>query len=388
MDQALIECVPNISEGQDGALIRQISDRVQSVEGVTLLGVDPGFATNRTVITMVGAPDAVCEAAFRVVQQAAELIDMRPQQGEHPRFGATDVCPLVPLANITMEETVVYARNLARRIGDELGISVFCYEHAALVEERKNLAVCRQGEYEGLGERLADSKWKPDFGPTTLNARAGATAVGAREFLVAYNVNLNTTSVRWANAIAFDVREKGRKTDEGDWVPGTLKSVKAFGWFIEEYGIAQVSMNLTDVNSTPIHVVFEEVCKKAEERGVRVTGSELVGLIPLKALCDAGRFYLDRQQQSTEVSDAELIEISVKTLGLGELAPFNSDEKIIQYAVAKEQKVATERLVDKSVAAYVAETASDASVVPAGGSSAAVAEDDGGGTESSCASDR
>ena len=378
----LIECVPNFSEGRDLALIRQITDQVETVEGVRLLDVDPGRATNRTVVTFVGAPQDVIEAAVRAARKAAELIDMRRHRGEHPRFGATDVCPLVPIAGVTMEETVGHARELARRLGEEVGITVFCYENAATSAQRRNLAAVRAGEYEGLKDKLLDPRWKPDFGPAEFNPRSGATAVGARDFLVAYNVNLNTTSTRRANAIAFDVREKGRlrrepdpingeivRDERGDpvWTAGTLKCVKAIGWFIEEYGLAQISMNLTNISVTPVHVAFDEVCRKAAERGVRVTGSELVGMVPLGAVLDAGRYFLKKQQRSTGVSDAELVKIAVKSLGLDDLAPFEPDEKIIEYRL---RKGAPPRLSDLSLRAFVEETASE-SPAPGGGSVAA-----------------
>ncbi|MFQ5411530.1 MAG: glutamate formimidoyltransferase [Phycisphaerae bacterium] len=376
----LIECVPNFSEGRDSSVIRRITDRIEAVEGVKLLDVDPGQATNRTVVTFVGPPGPVLDAAVAAVSMAAELIDMRQHHGEHPRFGATDVCPLVPVANITMDETAEYARTLARRLGEEVGITVYCYESAALVPERQNLAVVRSGEYEGLKDKLARPEWKPDFGPVEFNARSGATAVGARDFLVAYNVNLNTTSTRRANAIAFDVREKGRIRREGDpltgtivrdadgrpvYTPGSLKCVKGIGWFIEEYGVAQISMNLTNLSVTPVHVAFDEVCKKADARGVRVTGSELVGLMPLSAMLDAGRYFLRKQQRSCGVSDRELIKIAVKSMGLDELYPFQPEEKIIEYAIAADAK--TKRLVDLSLVDFVAETASE-SPAPGGGS--------------------
>jgi len=386
MSNQLIECVPNFSEGRDPAVIRQITDQIETVEGVKLLDVDPGQATNRTVVTFVGPPEPVLEAAVRAVRKASELIDMRKHKGAHPRFGATDVCPLVPVANITMEETVVYARKLAQRLGDELGITVFCYENAALSEQRRNLATVRAGEYEGLKDRLASPEWKPDFGPATFNPKSGATAVGARDFLVAYNVNLNTTSTRRANAIAFDIREKGREKREGDpltgkivrdangqpvMIPGTLKCVKAIGWFIEEYGIAQISINLTNISVTPVHVAFDECCRKAAERGIRVTGSELVGLIPLRAMLDAGRYFLKKQQRSVGVSDQELIKIAVKSLGLDDLYPFKPEEKIIEYAIAARSKPA-KKLVDRTVVGFVEETAAE-SPAPGGGSiSAAV----------------
>ncbi len=375
----LIECVPNFSEGKDMGIIESITNEIEAIEGVKLLDVDPGQATNRTVVTMVGTPDEVIEAAFRAVKRASELIDMRKHKGAHPRMGATDVCPLVPVANISMEETVKYAHKLAQRIGEELGISVYCYEHAALKPDRRNLANCRSGEYEGMADKVKQAEWKPDFGPAELNARAGVTAVGARDFLVAYNINLNTTSTRRANAIAFDVREKGRVKREGDtltgkivkdekgdpvYIPGSLKAVKGIGWFIEEYGVAQISMNLTNIGITPVHVAFDEVCKKADARGVRVTGSELVGLVPLKAMLDAGKYFLAKQERSLGVSDAELIKIAVKSMGLDELKPFNPKEKIIEYMIAED---AGKQLVDLTVKGFADETASE-SVAPGGGS--------------------
>jgi glutamate formiminotransferase/formiminotetrahydrofolate cyclodeaminase len=380
----LIECVPNFSEGRDSAIIKQITDQIETVDGVRLLDVDPGQATNRTVVTFVGEPEPVIEAAVRAIRKAAELIDMSKHKGEHPRFGATDVCPLVPLSNITMEETVKYAHKLAKRIGDELNIGVYCYESAATSPQRRNLANVRAGEYEGLTKKLADPNWKPDFGPATFNARLGVTAVGARDFLVAYNVNLNTTSTRRANAIAFDVREKGRPKREGNpvtgkimldekgepiCIPGTLKCVKGIGWFIEEFGIAQVSLNLTNISVTPVHVAFDEVCRVAEKRGVRVTGSEIVGLVPLKVMLDAGRYFLKKQQRSVGVSDEELIKIAVKSLGLNDLYLFKPEEKIIEYRVMKKNK---KQLVDLSLKDFVLETASE-SPAPGGGSIAAAA---------------
>jgi len=380
----LVECVPNFSEGRDRAVIDAIAAQVETVEGVKLLDVDPGQATNRTVVTFVGPPAAVVEAAVRCVAKAGELIDMSRHEGEHPRFGATDVCPLVPVRGITMEETVEYARELARRIGEELGISVYCYENAATSPARRNLADVRAGEYEGLAERIVTAQWKPDFGPAKFDPRSGATAVGARDFLVAYNVNLNTTSTRRANAIAYDVRERGRVKRKGDpvtgeivldergekvWISGSLKCVKGIGWFIEEYGVAQISMNLTNISVTPFHVAFDEVVAKAAERGVRVTGSELVGLIPLDAMLAAGRYFLEKQQRSTGVSDAELIKIAVKSTGLDELSPFVPQEKIIEYAI---DTARGKRLVDRTLRGFVEETASE-SVAPGGGSvSAAV----------------
>lgn len=379
----LIECVPNFSEGRDMSVIKQITNQIETVEGVKLLDVDPGAATNRTVVTFVGTPDEVLEAAFRAVKKASEIIDMRKHKGEHPRMGATDVCPLVPVANISMEETAELARRLAKRIGEELDIPVYCYEQAAFSPARKNLASCRSGEYEGLPEKLANPEWKPDFGPAQFNARSGATAVGARDFLVAFNVNLNTTSTRRANSIAFDVRERGRVKREGDpitgkivkdekgnqvYIPGTLKSVKAIGWFIEEYGIAQISMNLTNIGITPVHIAFDEVCRKAAERGIRVTGSELVGLIPLKAMIDAGKYFLTKQQRSLGVDHDELIKIAIKSLGLDELKPFNPKEKIIEYVLEESEK--KKKLVNLTAKGLANETASE-SPAPGGGSIAA-----------------
>ncbi len=381
MANQLIECVPNFSEGRDPAIIKQITDQIETVEGVKLLDVDPGQATNRTVVTFVGPPEQVLESAVRCVRKGSELIDMSKHKGEHPRFGACDVCPLVPVANITMEETVEYARKLAGRLGEELGLTIYCYENAALTDERRNLAHVRSGEYEALAEKLGKPEWKPDFGPATFNPKTGATAVSARDFLVAYNVNLNTTSTRRANAIAFDVREKGRVKTQGGkpggkpvldekgnkiWTPGSLKCVKGIGWFIEEYGVAQISMNLTNISVTPVHIAFDECFKRAQARGVRTTGSELVGLIPLKAMLDAGRYFLRKQNRSLGVCDRELIKIAVKSMGLDELYPFNPDEKIIEYAIAKDQKKG-KRLVDRTLADFVWETASE-SKAPGGGS--------------------
>lgn len=379
----LIECVPNFSEGRDPALIRRITDEVERVEGVALLHVDPGKSTNRTVVTFAGPPGPVVEAAFRAIRMAAELIDMRSHQGEHPRMGATDVCPLVPISGISMEETARYAVELARRVGTELAIPVYLYEHAQPNPARRNLATIRAGEYEGFAKKITDPAWAPDFGPAELPPRSGATVIGARDFLVAYNVNLNTTSTRRANAIAFDVRELGRPKREGDpltgkpvvdakgnpvMIPGTLKAVKAIGWYIEEYGVAQVSMNLTNLAVTPLHTAFDEVCDKAETRGIRVTGSELVGLVPLATMLEAGRYFLRKQQRSLGVSERELIHIAIKSLGLDELGPFNPDERIIEYRL---RSGAPKRLVDRTVAAFVDETASE-SVAPGGGSVAAL----------------
>ena len=379
----LIECVPNFSEGRDLTVIKQITDAIDAVDGVTLLDVDPGHATNRTVVTFVGTPDEVVEAAVQAGAKARELIDMSTHSGEHPRFGGMDVCPLVPVSNITMDETVTHARRLAERLGNEVGLTIYCYEHAATNKERRNLAVVRAGEYEGVQDRLKDPAWRPDFGPANFNPRTGATAVGARDFLVAYNVNLNTTSTRRANAIAFDVREKGRmkrdghpltgtivRDDRGNpvWTPGTLKAVKAIGWYIEEYGIAQISMNLTNLAVTPVHVAFDEVSAKAQDRGIRVTGSELVGLIPLQAMLDAGRYFLKKQQRSLGVSDRELIKIASKSLGLDDLHSFDSREKIIEYRLAD---TTGSRLIDRTVEGFVEETASE-SPAPGGGSVSAL----------------
>jgi glutamate formiminotransferase/formiminotetrahydrofolate cyclodeaminase len=371
MEKRIIECVPNFSEGRDMGIIKQITDTIESLDGVKLLDVDPGRDTNRTVVTFVGEPEKVAEAAFRAVRKASELIDMSKHHGEHPRMGATDVCPFVPVSGITMEETAEYARRLAKRIGDEIGIPVYCYENAAFEEKRRNLANCRAGEYEGLSKKLADPEWKPDFGPAVLNKRSGATAVGARDFLVAFNVNLNTTSIRRANAIAFDVREKGRniKNEKGEIinVPGTLKSVKAIGWYIEEYGIAQISMNLTNISVTPVHIAFDEVCRKADSRGIRVTGSELVGLIPLKSILEAGRYFLARQQRSSGISDEELIKIAVKSMGLSDIHEFNPEEKIIEYVMEEKNDNNKKRLIAMSLYSFMNETASE-SPAPGGGS--------------------
>jgi len=379
MEKKIVECVPNFSEGRDMGIIKQITDVIESVEGVKLLDVDPGKDTNRTVVTFVGSPESVAEAAFRSVEKASELIDMSKHHGAHPRMGATDVCPFVPVSGMTMAETVSLAHEVAERIGRELGIPVYCYENAASKPERRNLANCRSGEYEGLRKKLTDPEWKPDFGPSEFNIRSGATAVGARDFLVAFNVNLNTTSTRRANAIAYDVREKGRPKREGDPVtgkilkdengekimlPGSLKSVKAIGWYIEEYGIAQISMNLTNISVTPVHIAFDEVCRKADSRGVRVTGSELVGLIPLKSLLDAGRYYLAKQERSSGISDEELLKIAVRSMGLNDIHPFNPDEKIIEYVMEGKGKP---KLIDMTLKAFMNETASE-SAAPGGGS--------------------
>ncbi|MFT3980750.1 MAG: glutamate formimidoyltransferase [Ferruginibacter sp.] len=374
----LIECVPNFSEGNDLNIIKQITDSIESVEGVRLLNVDPGKATNRTVVTMVGAPEAVVEAAFRAIKKAGELIDMSKHKGEHPRMGATDVCPLIPIANITMEETAVFAQQLAKRVGEELGIPVYLYEAAQPNKERSNLSVIRAGEYEGFFKKIQLPEWKPDFGPAVFDEKRGGTVTGARDFLVAYNVNLNTTSTRRANAVAFDVREAGRTKKENGKpvldengkpviIPGSLKAVKAIGWYIEEYGIAQISINLTNINITPMHIAFDEVCKKADARGLRVTGSELVGLIPLKAMLDAGKYFLQKQKRSTGVSEKELIKIAVRSLGLDELSAFNPEERIIEYML---RNTADSRLVSMTLRDFADETASE-SPAPGGGSIAA-----------------
>jgi len=377
----LIECVPNFSEGRDLSIIKQITDAIEGVKGIRLLNVDPGHATNRTVVTFVGEPEQVVEAAFRAIQRASELIDMRYHKGEHPRFGATDVCPFIPVSDITMEETVEYARLLAKRVGNELNIPVYCYEFAAFEEKRRSLANCRTGEYEGLAEKMKTAGWQPDFGPATFNERSGATAIGARNFLIAYNVNLNTTSVRLANSIAFDIREAGRIKRDGDpitgkiivdehgepvRIPGTLKKVRAIGWFIKEYGIAQISINLTDITITSVHQAFDEVCERARDRGIRVTGSELIGMIPLQAMLDAGKYFLQKQHRSIGIPDPEIIKIAVKSLGLDELAPFDPNKRIIEYFLEDKGK----KLVDLSLTDFVHEIASD-SPAPGGGSVAA-----------------
>ncbi len=382
----LIECVPNFSEGRDRAVIKQITDAIESVEGVRLLDVDPGEATNRTVVTFVGDPESVQEAAFRGVRKAAELIDMSRHHGAHPRMGATDVCPLIPVSGVTLEEAAEMARNLGRRIADELNIPVYAYEASALKSGRKNLAVCRRGEYEGLAERFGGEDG-PDFGNRPWDdaaARTGATAVGARDFLIAVNYNLNTTSTRRANAIAFDVREKGRPKRQGPkvndpvvkdengktvMIPGTLKGTKAIGWFIDEYGIAQVSMNITDIRTTPLHVAFDEVCRAASERGIRVTGTEIVGLIPKSCLIDAGRYFLAKQQRSAGISEEAIINIAIKSMGLDDLKEFNPREKVVEY-ILEDAKPRGKRLVDMTLTEFAEETASE-SPAPGGGSIAA-----------------
>ena len=366
----LIECVPNFSEGNDLNIIKQITDEIEKIEGVRLLNVDPGKATNRTVVTMVGEPARVIEAAFNAIKKAGELIDMSKHKGEHPRMGATDVCPLIPIANISMEETAKYSQQLAKRVGEELKIPVYLYEAAQPDPSRNNLSVIRAGEYEGFFKKIKEPKWKPDFGPAEFDAKRGGTVIGARDFLVAYNVNLNTTSTRRANAIAFDVREAGRNIEkDGKKInqPGTLKSVKAIGWFIEEYGVAQISMNLTNINITPVHIAFDELCNKATARGIRVTGSELVGLIPLKAMTDAGKYFLEKQKRSTGVSEKELIKIAIKSMGLDELTPFKPEERIIEYMLNQKNN---SRLVNMTLSDFADETASE-SPAPGGGSIAA-----------------
>ncbi|MCF8307752.1 MAG: glutamate formimidoyltransferase [Bacteroidales bacterium] len=381
MKQQLIECVPNFSEGKDMTIINQITDEVKKTEGVQLIDVDPGEATNRTVVTFVGPPEEVCDAAFRAARKAKSLIDMRKHSGAHPRFGATDVCPLVPVSNITMEETAEYARKLGKRMGEELNYPIYLYEKAAYKPEHENLAYVRSGEYEALNRKLQKDEWKPDFGPHEFVPETGATAVGARNFLVAYNFNLNTTSTRRANSVAFDVREKGRIKREGDGVtgkivkdengepvrvPGKLKKTKAIGWYIEEYGVAQISMNLTDISVTSIHEAFDAVEESAHSHGLRVTGSELVGVVPLKAMLDAGKHYLKKQKRSVGVSDKELIKIAVKSLGLDELYPFEPDKKIIEYILEK-GKDEGKKLTNMNLEDFMHETASE-SPAPGGGS--------------------
>lgn len=385
MNKQLIECVPNISEGRDLSKIHTIANVVKEVEGVKLLDIDPGKATNRSVITFVGEPKNVIEAAFRLIKKASELIDMSKHSGEHPRFGATDVCPLVPIANISMEETAKFAHQLGKRVGDELGISGYFYENAATSDDRKNLATIRSGEYEGLKEKLANKNWKPDFGPSTYNQQviySGVTAISARDFLIAYNINLNSTSTRRANAIAFDVREAGRVLREGNpitgkkvldengepkRIPGKLKAVKGIGWFIDEYGIAQISYNLTNISITSMHAAFEETVLSATKRGLRVTGSELVGLVPLQAMLDAADHFLKKQERSLGISESEKIKIAVKSLGLDDLKPFNPQERIIEYVMNAD---ADKKLIDFTVKDFAEETASE-SMAPGGGSIAA-----------------
>ena len=383
----LIECVPNFSEGRDMGIIQQITDEIRNSAGVRLLDVDPGEATNRTVVTFVGEPDAVMEAAFRAVRKASQLIDMRQHHGAHPRSGATDVLPLVPVAGITLEECAELARKLAKRLADELEIPCYCYEAAALKPERKNLAVVRRGEYEAIPERINDPAEAPDFGARPFDegvARTGCTNVGARDFLIAVNYNLNTTSTRRANAIAFDVREKGRPAREGNpitgkvkldengkkiMIPGTLKGTKGIGWYIEEYGIAQVSMNITNINVTPLHVAFDEVCRCAQNRGVRVTGTEIVGLVPERTLLEAGRYFLEKQQRSTGIPKEDIIKIAIKSLGLSDLKPFNPREKVIEYLL-EDENGDDKALIKKTVKGFAEETSRE-SPAPGGGSVAA-----------------
>ena len=381
----LIECVPNISEGRDESIIKEIAEIVKSVDGIKLLNVDPGYATNRTVITFVGNPENVIEAAFLLIKKAQELIDMSNHHGEHPRMGATDVCPLVPIANISMQEVTKYAHQLSERVGKELGIPVYCYENAAKNTNRINLANCRSGEYEGLKKKLADGEWKPDYGPNIFNnsiVKSGATAISARDFLVAYNINLNTTSTRKANAVAFDIREAGRIKREGNTLsgkiindenghplrtPGLFKAVKGIGWYIEEYGIAQISYNLTNIKISTLHEVFDKTCQKSIERGMRVTGSELIGLVPKKVLIDAGKYFLKKQKRSSGISEYEIIKIAIKSLGLDELSPFKTRERVIEYMLEDENK---KSLINMNLKDFANETSSE-SPAPGGGSIAA-----------------
>ena len=380
----LIECVPNISEGRDMAVINSISDVVEKIDDVRLLNVDPGKATNRTVITFIGEPEAVLEAAFELIKKSKELIDMSNHLGEHPRMGAVDVCPLIPISNISMEETVVYAHKLAKRVGLELGIPVYCYENAAKKKDRVNLADCRSGEYEGLKKKISSKNWKPDYGPNKFNTsvkKSGATAIAARDFLIAYNINLNTTSTRRANAIAFDLREAGRIKREGGKLngkilkdkkgnvlrqPGYFKNLKGIGWYIQEYGIAQISYNLTNINTTPLHEVFDKTCERAEVRGLRVTGSELIGLVPKKVLIDAGKYFLVKQKRSLAIPEKDIIHIAVKSLGLDELSKFNPNERIIEYLIEANNNP----LAKMTIEDFANETSSE-SPAPGGGSIAA-----------------
>ena len=377
--EQLIECVPNFSEGLDLSIIKQITDECEKVDGIKLLNVDPGKTTNRTVVTFVGNPQAVIDAAFNAIKKAGELIDMSKHKGEHPRMGATDVCPLIPIKNISLQQTAIYAQKLAKRVGEELNLPVYLYEEAQTNKKRSNLSEIRAGEYEGYFKKILLPEWKPDFGPQIFDEKRGATVIGARDFLVAYNINLNTTSTRRANSIAFDVREAGRVLRDGDpitgkiilnadgspkSIPGSLKSVKAIGWYIQEYGVCQISMNLTNINITPIHIAFDEVVKKASDRGIRVTGSELIGLIPLKGMLDAGKYFLNKQKRSIGVSESELIKIAVKSMGLDELAPFNPNERIIEYVL---KNTADSKLINMNLATFADETASE-SPAPGGGS--------------------
>ena len=382
--QKLIECVPNFSEGRDLNVIRQITGAIESAEGVSLLDVDPGASTNRTVVTFVGNPDAAVEAAFRAIEKAAELIDMRKHKGAHPRMGATDVCPFVPVSNVSWEEAIACAKQLGRRVGDELKIPVYLYERAAKDQSRSNLSVIRGGEYEGFFEKIKQPEWKPNFGPSVFNEKSGGTVIGVRDFLVAYNVNLNTKSVRRANSVAFDIREHGRiKTDDGTpygkpvldssgepvRVLGMLKHVKAIGWFVKEYGIAQVSMNLTNIEETPLHAAFDACCEAASNRGLRVTGSEIVGMVPKKCLVDAGRYFLRKQKWSEGASEEELIDLAIRSMGLGELKPFDPKEKVIEFKI--ESAAAKRSLVKMDLRQFCNETLSD-SPAPGGGSVAAL----------------
>lgn len=382
MKKAIVECVPNFSEGRDKAKIKEITDAIESIEGISLLDVDPGEATNRTVVTFVGSPEAVVEAAFQGIRKASEVIDMRQHHGAHPRMGATDVCPLIPVSGITLEECAALARSLAERVATELGIPTYCYEAAAFRPERKNLAVCREGEYEALAVKMDSEEKGPDFGRRPFDeaaARTGATTIGARDFLIAVNFNLNTTSTRRANAIAFDVREKGRPMREGGkvtgkpvkdeegktvMIPGTLKGTKAIGWYIDEYGIAQVSMNITDIAKVPLHVAFDEVCRKADERGVRVTGTEIVGLVPKRTLIDAGKYFLRKQRRSVGIPDREIIRIAIKSMGLDQLSEFDPRQKVIEYLIEDHEE---KKLTDLTARGLAEETASE-SPAPGGGS--------------------
>lgn len=384
--QKLIECVPNFSEGRDPDVIRQITSAIKSVEGVSLLDVDPGASTNRTVVTFVGNPEAAVEAAFRGIQKAAELIDMRKQKGAHPRMGATDVCPFIPVSNVTWEEAMACANKLGERVGEELKIPVYLYEKAAKDKSRSNLSIIRTGEYEGFFEKIKQPEWKPDFGPAVFNEKSGATVIGAREFLVAYNVNLNTKAVRRANAVAFDVREQGRiKTEDGTptgkqvldakgepvRIPGMLKHVKAIGWFVKEYGIAQVSINLTNIEETPLHAAFDACVESASKRGLRVTGSEIVGMVPKKCLVDAGRYFLRKQQWSEGASEEELIDVAVRSMGLSELKPFDPKEKVIEFKIGPSRTGLKKSLLKMNLREFCNETLSD-SPAPGGGSVAAL----------------
>jgi glutamate formiminotransferase/formiminotetrahydrofolate cyclodeaminase len=382
--QKLMECVPNFSEGRDQNIIRQITDAIESVDGVSLLDVDPGASTNRTVVTVVGSPDAAVEAAFRAIKKAAELIDMRKHKGAHPRMGATDVCPFIPVSNVTWEEAIACAKRLGKRVGNELKIPVYLYERAAKNKSRSNLSVIRAGEYEGFFKKIKQPEWKPDFGPDVFNERSGATVIGVRDFLVAYNANLNTKSVRRANSVAFDVREQGRvKTEDGTpsgkpvldangepiRIPGMLKNVKAIGWFVKEYGMAQVSMNLTNIEETPLHAAFDACCESAARRGLRVTGSEIVGMVPKKSLVDAGRYFLRKQQWSEGASEEELIDIAIRSMGLSELKPFEAKEKVIEFKI--EAAGPKNSLAKMKLREFCNETLSD-SPAPGGGSVAAL----------------